>query len=139
MTIFDLKSAYLQLHVSNKLLKYQLVQYKSQAYRLSRPGFGLNSVLKIMAIVLKYILGKVEMTERTTSSYMDDTLLDETVVPATNVVRHLKIFGLIVKLMELLHWGLSFKETEHVCWCFGGGNETPEMGANVSRRELFSV
>lgn len=58
-TIFDLNLAYLQLHVGENLWKYQLVRYNNQAYCLTRLDFELNSALKIMATVLKSILGRL--------------------------------------------------------------------------------
>ena len=51
--IVDLKSAYLQLHVAKELWQYQLVSYKGKTYCLTRLGFGLNVMPKIMAAVLK--------------------------------------------------------------------------------------
>ena len=58
-----LKSAYLQLRVSEKLWKYQLVRYKDKTYCLTRLGFGLNSAPKIMSMVLKEILGRMEKSD----------------------------------------------------------------------------
>ena len=43
----------LQLHVNNKLWKYQLVKYKGKTYRLTRLGFRLNSAPKVMLMILK--------------------------------------------------------------------------------------
>ena len=51
--IVDLKSAFLLLHVSNMLWKYQLVKYKRKTYSLIRLGFALNSAPKIMSMILK--------------------------------------------------------------------------------------
>ena len=56
-TIVDLKSAYLQIHVAEKLWRYPLVKYKERTYCLTRLGFGLNSVPRIMTRILKTVLG----------------------------------------------------------------------------------
>ena len=47
-TIIDLKSAYLQLHVAERVWQYQLVMYKGTIYCLTRLGFGLNIIPKTM-------------------------------------------------------------------------------------------
>lgn len=58
--IIDLKLAYLQIDMNEKLWRYQLVEYKGQIYCLTRLGFGLNSATKIMTAVLKTMLTKDE-------------------------------------------------------------------------------
>lgn len=75
--IVDLKSAYLQLHVDEKLWKYQLVEYKGEVYCLTRLGFGLNSAPKIMMAVLKTVLAKDDAVKRGTCSYIDDILVKQ--------------------------------------------------------------
>ena len=60
--ILDLKSAYLQLHVAKELWQYQLVSYKGKTHCLTRLGFGLNVVPKIMAAMLKTVLKKGSKT-----------------------------------------------------------------------------
>ncbi len=104
--IVDLKSTYLQLHVSNKLWKYQLVKYKRKTYCLTRVGFGLNSASKIMSMILKKIL--VEMRkEDGVSSNIDDILVNEAMIAAKEVVAHLKEFGLVAKIPESLDGGTA--------------------------------
>ncbi|XP_068237273.1 uncharacterized protein [Palaemon carinicauda] len=53
VSVVDLKSAYLQLSVDEKLWPYQLVNYKRQTFCLTRLGFGLNSAPQIMSRILK--------------------------------------------------------------------------------------
>ena len=103
--IVDLKSAYLQLHVHEKLWKYQLVSYGGKTYCLTRVGFGLNSAPRIMNLILKTFLGKDEKVKAATNSYIDDILVDETEVKASDVVDHLKEFGLNTKPPEPLEGG----------------------------------
>ena len=61
--IVDLKSAYLQIHVDEKLWRYQLVKYKV--------GFWTKFHTKIMTAVLKNVLAKDEAVKRATCSYID--------------------------------------------------------------------
>ena len=49
--IVDLKSAYLQIGVSQELWKYQLVKYKGEIYCLTRLGFGLSSAPRIICLL----------------------------------------------------------------------------------------
>lgn len=48
-----------------------------------------------------------EMVKNSTNSYIDDILIDETVVTTAVVVRHLRNFGLLTKPLELLGGGGS--------------------------------
>ncbi|XP_014775525.1 uncharacterized protein LOC106872883 [Octopus bimaculoides] len=96
-----------------------------------------------MAVVLKSILGKEERIKKATSSYIDDILVDETIVPATEVVRHLERFGLIAKppesMVEGAALGLKLQKDRSGELVFRRGNEIPELSSSISRRELFSV
>lgn len=74
--VVNLKSAYLQIHLSKKLWQYHLVQYKCQTYCLTTQGLGLNSTPKIMATVLESILEKVDKIKKTTNSNTDDILVE---------------------------------------------------------------
>ena len=142
-TIVDLKSAYLQVHVAEKLWRYQLVKYGGRTYCLTRLGFGLNSAPRIMTRILKTVLGKRKDVEAGTSSYIDDILVDETVVTVAKVVHHLTKFGLATKSPAPLEGGaalgLKLKGDKSGEFVFQRGNEIPEVGEELSRRELFSV
>ena len=67
--IVNLKSVYLQIHVDKKLWQYQLVEYIGQIYCMTRLGFGLSSMPKIMTAVLKMVLTKDDAVKIATSSY----------------------------------------------------------------------
>jgi hypothetical protein len=56
--MLDLRKAYLQLHVSPELWKYQVVKFESKTYCLTRLGFGLNVALKIMTSVVNAVLSQ---------------------------------------------------------------------------------
>ena len=141
--IVDLKSAYLQLYVAKRLWRYQLVRYKGRIYCLTRLGFGLNVAPKIMAAVLKTVLMKGDKTRGATDSYIDDILIDVTKVSTKEVVDHLNEFGLTTKPPEPLEdgaaLGLKLKEGKKGELVFGRGNEIPQITADMSRRELFSI
>lgn len=59
-TIADVKSAYIQLDVTRKLWKYQLVQFKEKTYCLTRLRFGPNVAPNFMASILKTLLEKMD-------------------------------------------------------------------------------
>ncbi|CAM1309398.1 Uncharacterised protein r2_g1955 [Pycnogonum litorale] len=105
--IVDLKSAYLQIHVERELWKYQLVSYKGKTYALTRLGFGLSSAPRIMASILKTVLGKNKKVADVTSSYVNDIIVDETKVTTEEVMKHLKRFGLETKPPEQLEGGAA--------------------------------
>jgi len=46
--LLDLRKAYLQIHVSEQLQRFQVVKYKGKRYVMTRMGFGLNVAPKIM-------------------------------------------------------------------------------------------
>lgn len=81
--------------------------------------------MKIIATVLKSILRKVHRIRRATNFSIDDILVDKTVVSATEVVNHLKKFGLFVKSLEPRVGGaaLGFKLQSNKTGSlyFGGG------------------
>jgi hypothetical protein len=66
--ILDLRKAYLQIHVSPKLWKYQVVRYKGKTYCLTRLGFGLNVAPKIMTAVVTKVLSSEMDVETGTDS-----------------------------------------------------------------------
>ena len=141
-TIVDLKSAYLQIRVAKKLWQYQLVKYKGKTYCLTRLGFGLNSAPRIMAKILKTVLGKREAIKNATSSYIDDILVDETEVPAMELSEYLGDFGLVTKPPEPLEGGAALGlRLDRVGGelLFHRGNKIPDIGDSLTRRELFSV
>lgn len=142
-TIIDLKSAYLQIRVAESLWKYQLVRYKGKTYCLTRLGFGLNAAPRIMTVLLKTVLGKDKRVQAATDSYIDDILVDETVVTASEVADHLKKFGLVTKPPEPLDGGtalgLKLRRDKRGELVFHRGNEIPELRDTLSRRELFSL
>ena len=142
VSIVDLKSAYLQIRVSEKLWQYQLVNYEGKTYCLTRLGFGLNCAPRIMSKILKYVLREIDETGEHTSSYIDDILVDESELPAAELISHLNEYGLITKPPESLENGTAlglklFGVNGELV--FRRGNEIPEVHDDLSRRGLFSV
>ena len=140
--IVDLKCAYMQIRVSKELWKYQLVRYKGKVFCLTRLGFGLNCAPRIMAKILKTVLGSSEQIENGTSSYIDDILVDTGKVSSESVVHHLSQHGLESKPPEPLEEGSALGLKLHVdkgVLVFGRGNEIPLVDKRLTRRELFSL
>ena len=145
LKIVDLKSAYLQLHVDQSLWQYQQVVYKGRRYFLTRLGFGLNSAPKIMGKVVQLVLSQSEQVQEGTDSYVDDIVVDESVVSVDEVVQHLQRYGLEAKPPERLEGGrvlgLTISCSSEGELMFGRGNEVPrvEKGEKLTRRRLFSI
>lgn len=141
--IVDLKSAYLQIHVDKKLWQYQLVKYKGRLYCLTRLGFGLSSAPKIMTAILKTALKGNRKVNKATSSYIDDILVEESEVTAEEVRDHVETYGLTAKPAEPLDGGtalgLKLQKDEKGTLIFKRGNEVPEVGTELTKRELFSI
>lgn len=144
--IVDLKSAYLQLHVSPELWQYQLVRYHDKMYALTRLGFGLNSAPKIMSKILKTVLEKESRIAKATSSYIDDIMVDVSKVRAKDVIEHLEQYGLVTKPPEKLEkatvLGLKLGRNQQGELMFSRANEVPaaeRMKARMTKREVFSV
>ena len=141
--IVDLKLTYLQIHVDEKLWRYQLVKYKARVYCLTRLGFGLNSTPNIMTAVLKNVLAKDEAVKSATCSYIDDILVDETEVTAERVREHVNTYGLTAKPTEVLEdgmaLGLKLQWNKVGKLVFGRGSEIPEIQGGLTKRKLFSV
>ena len=141
--LVDLKSAYLQIRVSEELWKYQLVNYQGRTYCLTRLGFGLSSAPRIMSKILKEVLAaKVEIKEAT-SSYIDDIIVSTRKTDVKKVVEHLREYGLETKPVEEIEGasvlGLKIQRCPAGSLMFGRGNNIPEERENMTRRELYSM
>jgi ribonuclease HI len=92
--VVDLKSAYLQIHIAKDLWKFQVVRYQGKHYALTRLGFGLSSAPRIMSLVLTKVLSLDDDVRKGTDHYIDDIVVDESIVSAERVCAHLRKFGL---------------------------------------------
>lgn len=141
----DLKAAYLQIRVDESQWKHQLVKFKGKIYCLTRLGFGLCSAPRIMTKILKVVREKDKEIFEGTDSYIDDIIVDEEIVSADKVRRHLLKFGLISKDSEEVVGGrvLGMKvfEAKKGDIMFCRGNELPKIDieSKISRRDLFSI
>ncbi|KAG1682245.1 eIF-2-alpha kinase GCN2 [Nymphon striatum] len=105
LRIVDLKSAYLQIHISENLWKYQVVKYKGVTYALTRLGFGLSCAPRIMTAILGKVLSMDERVRRGTDHYIDDIVVRESVLSAQELREHLARYGLESKAPEGLDGG----------------------------------
>uniref|UniRef100_A0A5S6QAF9 Reverse transcriptase domain-containing protein n=1 Tax=Trichuris muris TaxID=70415 RepID=A0A5S6QAF9_TRIMR len=100
VSIIDLKDAYLQICIDESLWPFQTVMYRGRIYCLTRLGFGLNVAPLVMKVVLNRVLSQDEAVKKGTSAYIDDILVNEDVIEAKRVERHLARYGLTCKPHE---------------------------------------
>ena len=149
LALVDLRNAYLQIHIEEKLWRYQLVKYKGKVYALTRLGFGLTCAPKIMSTILKEVLGRNPKIAGAADHYIDDILVNESVVKAEDVRAHLQKYGLDSKPPERLSEGgkvLGLQvDSKNGKLYFRRGRALDEMEVNVdqmakmSKAELFSI
>ena len=95
MSLLDLQSAYLQIHVDKALWPFQTVIFRGQRFCLTWLGFGLNVAPLIMKSVIDAIVSQDYMIKSATSVYVDDILINENRVPASRVQQHFLDYGLV--------------------------------------------
>ena len=93
----DLRKAYLQLRLSEHLWPYQTVEIGGQLYCPTRVGFGLNVAPSVMKAVVQAVLSRDEAVARAVVPYVDDLLVDESIISAERVVDHFTRYGLACK------------------------------------------
>ena len=146
LKVVDLKSAYLQIHVSRDLWQYQVVRYNGVHYALTRLGFGLSCAPRIMTMILGKVLSMDDKICRATDHYIDDIMVQESIVSASCVRKHLQLYGLESKEPVSLDGGrvlgiaLSKAPNGQLVMSRGTGlssyiSETSE----ITKRELFSL
>ncbi|KAG1670332.1 hypothetical protein GQR58_016949 [Nymphon striatum] len=146
LKIVDLKSAYLQIHISENLWKYQVVKYKGVTYALTRLGFGLSCAPRIMTAILGKVLSMDERVRRGTDHYIDDIVVRESVLSAQELREHLARYGLESKAPEGLDGGrvlgISLRKGSGGHLEMSRGMALSEIVMNQSRltkRGLFSL
>ncbi|KFD56609.1 hypothetical protein M513_02285, partial [Trichuris suis] len=100
VSILDLRRAYLQIRVEESLWSYQTVMLHGRRYCLTRLGFGLNVAPSIMKAVVDKVLSLAPEVSKGSSAYLDDIFVDESVVSARVVSKHLAQYGLESKSAE---------------------------------------
>ena len=142
LTLVDLRKAYLQIRVDSSLWRYQVVRYRGEIYALTRLGFGLNVAPRIMSTILNKVLAQDEVIREGTDSYVDDVIVENSVVSAEAVIEHLSRFGLEAKCPEQLEGarvlGLQIKKIDDDFeWRRGNAVDPPNDA--LTRRQLFSL
>ena len=105
LKVVDLKSAYLKIHISEELWKYQSVWYKGVHYALTRLGFGLSCAPRIMTSILRKVLSLDDRVCRRTDHNFDDIVVRESIVGVGEVCARLTKYGLEMKEPEDLDGG----------------------------------
>ncbi|XP_043231265.1 uncharacterized protein LOC122386281 [Amphibalanus amphitrite] len=146
VALLDLKKAYLQIHVDKKLWPYQTVIYRGKRHCLTRLGFGMNLSPSVMKAVLETVLSQDAKVEAAVSSYVDDILVNEAVLPARDVAEHLRNFGLESKepvradsgARVLGHrvWG---ERDGHLRWRRDSEVCADVLATPVTKRSVFSL
>ena len=144
ITIVDLRKAYLQLRADPALWTHQVMQFRGKFYYLTRVGFGLNCAPKIMSTILQKVLSLDSTILSGTDHYIDDILVNESIVSVGTVVKHLQNYGPQTKAPERIDGarilGLQVDRNEvngSLRW--SRGNIIPKVGDRITRRELFSI
>lgn len=141
--MLDLKKAYLQVHVSDRLKRFQIVKHKGRQYVMTRMGFGLNVAPKIMSKILSRVLSVNKQLSTGTDHYIDDIYVDESVVTAEDVKSHLLTYGLISKdpvpLDNTRVLGLRVVKDDHGVFRWSRDGDIPVLSDKPTKRELFSV
>lgn len=142
VSLLDLKKAYLQVHVVDALKRFQVVQYKRQLYVMTRMGFGLSVAPKIMSKIISRVLSLDKTIEEGTDHYIDDIWVNENVVKAKDVKKHLVEYGLITKepisIRDARVLGLRVYERDNrKVW--KRDSEFPSFSEIITKREIFSV
>ena len=121
-----------------------MVRFNGQTYYLCRLGFGLSCAPKIMTAILSKVLSIDSIIDSATDHYIDDIIVNESIVKVNEVVQHLNKHGLATKPPDGLHMarvlGLQLhkpRNKSQILW--KRGNIINECSFPVSRRELFSV
>lgn len=138
----DLKKAYLQLRVLPSLWKYQVVEHGGRRYCLTRLGFGLSVAPRIMSAVVNKVLSSDGRIKKGTDSYVDDIIVNETVVTCDEVISHLRQFGLEAKAPEHLEGGrilglrVSRGRDGALMWTRDNTITLPD--GEISKKEVYS-
>ena len=141
--LLDLHKAYLQIRVDKTLWPYQTVIVDGVRYCLTRLGFGINVAPCVMKAVLDAVARQDPDVERAMSSYIDDVLVDESVLSAEKVADHLRRFGLESKPAVRLKDGgraLGLRvsaERDGLRW--RRDNSIGEAEVPLTKRKVFSL
>ena len=142
-SILDLRKAYLQIHVSQRLQRFQVVRHRGKVYVMTRMGFGLNIGPKVMTKIISTVLSLNDDIAKGTDHYIDDIWVDESRVTVEKVRRHLANYGLTTKEpvplrgARVLGLGVDAARDGVLKWKRDG--DLPSLGDSVTKRSLFSA
>ena len=148
VSTLDLTSAYMQVRVAESLWPFQTVMFRGKRFCLTRLGFGLSIAPLVMKAVIEATFAQDEKVAEAVSSYVDDILVNESILSADAVRAHLLKYGLKCKPPERLAdgarvlglkvWGEQgeAEEVDHLLW--SRGNELPDVPKPLTRRSVFS-
>ena len=142
IAVVDLKKAYLQLRVDQRLWPFQTVVIRGQRYCLTRLGFGLNVAPLVMKAVVRAVLALDPEMERAVLPYVDDLLVNEDMVSAERVMAHFAECGLECKPPERVSDGARLlglrvrPEQDELRWSRDNPVDAPP--AQMTRRAIFS-
>ncbi|XP_043239685.1 uncharacterized protein LOC122390607 [Amphibalanus amphitrite] len=144
VALLDLKKAFLQVHVEKALWPYQTVWFRGRRYALTRMGFGISVASSVMQAVLDLTVAQDPRVAAAVSTYVDDILVNEDKLPATQVAEHLQIYGLESKapqrasdgtrILGLRVWG---EPDGDLRW--GRDNDVKNVPKPLTKRKVFSI
>ena len=143
MLLLDLRNAYLQIHIDKALWPFQTVIFRGQRFCLTWLGFGLNVVPLIMKFYIDAIISPDHTIKSATSAYVDDILINESLVPVLHVQQHFLDYGLVSKDLVRLRdrargFGLQVWEKDSTLrW--KRGSQIPEIPDGLTCRRVFSL
>ena len=97
VSLLDLRTAYLQIHIDKALWPFQTVIFRGQYFCLTWLGFGLNVAPLIMKSVIDAILSQDHAIKSSTSAYVDGILINENRVPVSHIQQHFLDYSLVSK------------------------------------------
>ena len=97
MSLIDLQNVYLQIHDNKVLWPFQTVIFRGQRFCLMRLGFWLNVAQLIMKSVIDAFVSPDHTIKSASSVYIDDILINDSLVPALHVQQHFLDYGLVSK------------------------------------------
>ena len=144
VALLDLKKAFLQIHVDKSLWPYQTVWYRGKRLALTRLGFGLSLASSILQTVLDAAVAQDPRVAAAVSTYVDDILVDETKLSASEVAEHLRVYGLETKPPQRARDGARIlglrvrgEPSGHLTW--RRDNEVKRATEPMTRRKAFSI
>ena len=92
--LLDIRKAYLQVHIRDDLLRYQVVVRQDTTYVMTRMGFDLSVAPKVMDIIVKFVTRDMPEVD----NYVDDVIVPKPLSSAVSA--RLAAYGLPTKPAE---------------------------------------